>query len=310
MQQLETNFTTNIHWHFWVKTAHKGQTRNLLYAPSCLCKDLLHEAHGNILADHSAIERTMDRIKMSWLWPSLKLDVTSHIRRCMGCQKTKKSDTKPAPLAPLSAPDAPNVRIHADLFSPLKSNSDNKHVQSMTDAFTKIAVVVPIPVKEATTVASNILHHWIYRFAAPQQIHTHGGKEFSNKFSDELWDLWSIKRTKTTPAHPKCSAQVENFNKRIKEYLAPYIHNDSLDWEQYLPSTNFAYNSSYHSTIGTAPFQLLYGYPADTPGCQNKILQTFPNFETHASRAQWLVKARLDAKVHSANSKTHTKTRL
>ena len=46
----------------------------------------------------------------------------------------------------------------------------------MTDAFTNIAVVVPILDKEATTVASNILHYWIYRFPAPEQIHTDGGK--------------------------------------------------------------------------------------------------------------------------------------
>ena len=92
--------------------------------------------------------------------------------------------------------------MHADLFGPLKSNSGSKHVLCMTDAFTKIAVAVPIPDKGATTVASNILHHWIYRFAAPEQIHNDGGKEFCNKLSDELWTLWNIKRTKTTPAHP------------------------------------------------------------------------------------------------------------
>ena len=74
----------------------------------------------------------------------------------------KKSDTKPAPMAPLPIPDGPNIRMHADLFGPLKSNSGNKYVLCMTDAFTKIAMVVP-PDKEATTVASNILHHWIYR---------------------------------------------------------------------------------------------------------------------------------------------------
>ena len=71
----------------------------------------------------------------------------------------KKSDTKPAPMAPLPIPDGPNIRMHADLFGPLKSTSGNKYALCMTDAFTKIAMVVPIPDKEATTVASNILHH-------------------------------------------------------------------------------------------------------------------------------------------------------
>ena len=129
----------------------------------------MHEAHGSLLGGHSAVERTMDRIKASWWWPSMKVDVTNHIKRCPGCHRTKKSSTQPAPLAPLPIPEGPNVRIHADLFGPLKSINENKHILCLTDAFTKIAVVVPIPDKEATTVAPNILNHWIYRFSAPQQ---------------------------------------------------------------------------------------------------------------------------------------------
>ena len=233
----------------------------------------------------------------------MKVDVTNHIKRCPGCQRTKKSSIKLAPLAPLPIPNGPNVRIHADLFGPLKSINNNKHILCLTDAFTKIAVVIPIPDKEATTVATNILHHWIYRFSAPQQIHMDGGKEFVNKLSDELWKLWDIQHTKTTPAHPQCNAQVENFNKRIKEYLALFVYDNSLDWEIFLPAMNFAYNTSYHSTIGTTPFQLLYGYPADTPGFQNKISQASPTFETHATRLAIMAEERRKASVHSENQK-------
>ena len=30
-------------------------------------------------------------------------------------------------------------------------------------------------------------------------------------------------------------------------------------WEKYLPLVEFAYNNSYHSTIGMAPYEALYG---------------------------------------------------
>ena len=94
-------------------------------------------------------------------------------------------------------------------------------------------------------------------------------------------------------------ALVENSNMRIKEYLAPFIHDNSLNREKFLPAMNFAYNTSYHSTIGTTPFQLLYGYPADTLGFQNKVLQTLPTFETHASRLAIMAEERRKAILRS-----------
>ena len=30
-------------------------------------------------------------------------------------------------------------------------------------------------------------------------------------------------------------------------------------WEKYLPLVEFAYNNSYHSTIGITPYEALYG---------------------------------------------------
>ena len=53
--------------------------------------------------------------------------------------------------------DQPNQRIHVDLFGPLKtSERSNKFILCITDAFTKYAEVIPIPDKQAITVANEI----------------------------------------------------------------------------------------------------------------------------------------------------------
>ena len=82
----------------------------------------------------------------------------------------------------------------------------------MTNAFSKIAVIVPIPDKEASTVAQMIINRWVYRFATSAQIHSDGGKEFVNKLSAKLFAILDIQHTKTTPAHPQC----KNFNQKFQ----------------------------------------------------------------------------------------------
>ncbi len=135
-------------------------------------------------------------------------------------------------------PDQPNIRIHADLFGPmLAAGRQHKYILCITDAFTKYAIVTPVENKEAETVAKAIFSEWFCKFGIPAQIHTDGGKEFVNKLSNELFSLLNVSHTKTTPAHPQCNAQVEVFNKTVKKYLASFVDDTTLDWENFLPAT-------------------------------------------------------------------------
>jgi hypothetical protein len=53
--------------------------------------------------------------------------------------------------------------------------------------------------------------------------------------------------------------QVEVFNKRVKKYLASFMDDTTLNWENFLLALMLSYNTSYHSTITTTPFELLFG---------------------------------------------------
>eukprot|EP00253_Pinus_taeda_P005595 PITA_05595 len=44
-----------------------------------------------------------------------------------------------------------------------------------------------------------------------------------------------------------------------------YVMDQQSQWEKYLPLVEFAYNNSYHSSIGMPPFEALYGRPCRTP---------------------------------------------
>ena len=43
------------------------------------------------------------------------------------------------------------------------------------------------------------------------------------------------------------------------------------DWERQLPLVEFAYNNSFHASIGTAPFEALYGRTCRSPLCWEEV---------------------------------------
>ena len=59
--------------------------------------------------------------------------------------------------------------------------------------------------------------------------------------------------------HPETNGQTEWVNQILEDMLKMYIMDRQNKWEEFLHLVEFAYNKSYHSSIGMAPFQALYG---------------------------------------------------
>ncbi len=76
-----------------------------------------------------------------------------------------------------------------------------------------------------------------------------------------------------TLAHPQCNTQVEVFNKTAKKYLASFIDDTTLDWENFLLALVLSYNTSYHSTIATVPLELRFGTKPRLPSFPNPDIQ-------------------------------------
>lgn len=59
----------------------------------------------------------------------------------------------------------------------------------------------------------------------------------------------------------KTDGQTEITNWTIEQYLRATVHHNPRAWAEVLPWTEFWYNSSYHHSIKTTPFQAVYGRP-------------------------------------------------
>ena len=96
--------------------------------------------------------------------------------------------------------------------------------------------------------------------------------------------------------------------KSVAKYLASFVSVSTLDWEQYIPALMFSYNTSYHSTIMTTLFELLYGIKAQTPSLPNPDNQHLYYGESFAyERLQMLQHARQLANEHAAKNSQNYK---
>ncbi len=231
--------------------------------PQHLIPHILREAHGQFLAGHFGVTKTKERLLQSYYWPNMEKDILDHLQRCDKCHITRKNVALPELLSPLPQCTEPNQRVHADLFGPLKNaDGDRKFILCITDAFTKYVELIVLPNKEALSVATAILNHWICRHGLPLEFVTDQGKEFTNKMALDALD---VHHSTMASYHPQCNSQAEVCNKTIAQYLSTVVDEATTDWELFVPALAFAYNTSYHRLVKATPFSLTFGLEARLP---------------------------------------------
>jgi transposase InsO family protein len=235
---------------------------SLILVPHALRLLVLKEAHDSITGGHAGIEKTTCRIMQKYWWPHLLQDVTEYLDKCLVCAKSKnpyRFRTGHAPMQPLQIPKEPNMRLHVDLFGPLKdSERGKKYILVMTDAYSKYAVLVALPDKMAETVGQAIFDSWICRFSVPHVIVSDQGTEFCNRMAAKLYEALGVKHHKTASFHPQTNSAAESFNRTIIKYLTRMIDTNTLDWEKWLPALTLSYNTQVHKTTFHTPFYLTY----------------------------------------------------
>ena len=65
--------------------------------------------------------------------------------------------------------------------------------------------------------------------------------------------------------------QTERVNQILEDMLRACVLDLGGSWEEHLPLVEFAYNNSYHSSIGMAPFEVLYERPCRSPACWMEV---------------------------------------
>jgi hypothetical protein len=225
---------------------------------------ILYNLHSDSLAEHFALEETYRRVKIRYYWPQMYDDVRRYVQTCDECQRRGKNK-RTEPLHPIKV-GQPFDRVGMDIIGPLPTtNKGNKYIVVVTDYLTKWPEARALKDAKASSVVPFFYEDIICRHGCPKELLTDRGTHFVNQMLDSLCAELEVKHKLTTAYYPQTNGLVERFNRTLCETLAKFANENKNDWDDFLPSTLFAYRTKRHSITRHEPFYLTYGRNATLP---------------------------------------------
>jgi hypothetical protein len=186
-------------------------------------EDVFYHVHQHPTAGHFGSSATAARARPRFYWPGMEADLRKAVATCGDClAKQQGSNLKRGTLQPRRA-GYPFQRLYVDLVGPLSiSSKNNKYLLTIEDSFTRYAAVLPIPNKEAVTVARSLVDRFICVYGCPVTIHSDQGKEFTAEVFRETMKTLGIQQTQTPPYNPQ-SNPVERFHRTLNAMMRVHM---------------------------------------------------------------------------------------
>ena len=147
-----------------------------------------------------------------------------------------------------------------------KTRRGNDSIWVVVDRLTKSAHFIPVKSdRNASTLAQLFIKEIVRLHGIPKTIVSDRDTIFTSKFWQSFHKAMGTDLCLSTAYHPQSDGQTEIVNKLLEDMLRACILDWGGSWEDHIFLAEFAYNNSYHSSIGMAPFEALYGRPCLSP---------------------------------------------
>lgn len=256
-------------------------TRKQLILPTHKKQEVLKYYHDIPTAGHLGVEKTLERIKTSFYWSSMREYIQEYCRACDKCFARKpKRQTNRAPLGSYIS-GGPMERVALDILGPLPvTEKGNKYILVITDLFTKWTEAVAIPDQESKTICTAFIDNFITKFGTPLQLHSDQGRNFQSDIFRNTLSLLGIDQTRTTSLRPQSNGGVEKFNHTLAVMLTMYCEKQQNLWDTYLQQVMMAYRSSVQASTTKTPNSMVFGREIIMP---LQALTPVPEFEKDTS---------------------------
>ncbi|MCO5554804.1 hypothetical protein L7F22_008339 [Adiantum nelumboides] len=230
---------------------------------------ILQQAHSGQAGGHFLAKKMAKSILYAGiLWPTLFMDAEEFVKRCDECQRTKTPRGRDdMPLRPMMGTRA-FAKWGIDFVGPIAPLAYKFHAQYIIvaiDYLTKWVEAKATTKNDAKTTAQFLYENIFTRYGLPIEIVSDRETHFINEVIENLLDKFMVIHQKSAPYHPQANGQAESTNKILVRVLTKVVSESRADWDQKLHSALWTYRVAYKTSIGTTPFNMVYGIQAILP---------------------------------------------
>jgi hypothetical protein len=225
-------------------------------------EQIFHDLHHGVCGGHHHWKATAFKIlRAGYYWPVLFSDIFSQVRACEPCQKfAGKQKLMSLPLKPIIT-HGPFQQWGLDFIGEINPSSSGQHrwILTTTDYFTKWIEAIPTQ-NAIDKVIMDFLEGYIFsRFGCPKKLVIDNAQAFKSNSMIEFCNKYSIKLVHSTPYYPQGNGLAESSNKTLIRIIKKLLAENKKSWDSKLKFSLWADRISNKKSIGTSPFQMVYG---------------------------------------------------
>lgn len=269
--------------------------------------NLMRKYHENpYLGGHFGKKQVYAKIRHEYYWPEMTKDIAKFVQACPKCQVNKVKVSNKEEMVITEAPQKPFDIVVIDTIGPLtKSNNGNQYAITIICDLTKYLITIPVPTKNAETVAKAVFDNFILVYGPMKAIKSDLGTEYKNRIMQELCKIFKIDLKFSTAYHHQTLGSIERNHRVFNEYLRAYLTNDN--WDEH-----FCYNISFNASLNYiyTPFELVFAKRCILPNEISNTIEPVYNFDNyikmlknqlqtaHKQAAELILKSKLANKAY------------
>lgn len=193
----------------------------------------------------------------------MKKYVLQFVKECDVCQRQKYLATALGGLLqPLNIPNQIWEEISMDFITELPKSKGFAAILLVVDRSSKYSHFIPLKHRYTAKVIAEVFTKEIVRLhGIPASILSDRDPIFVSGFWRELFKLQGSRLKMSTAYHPQTDWQTKVINRCLETFLWCFIVDQPKTWVLWLPSAEYWYNITFHMSMGTTPFKVVYGRP-------------------------------------------------